>query len=164
LGGGNPVTLLSGVAFASIAVDSTSLYVGSLSAVLRVPLAGGNPVTLVPRRDNIGGLVADLTNLYWTTTTSHTVLSLPLAGGSPVQLYSSPSGGFANALAVDATSVYFTDWDGTVTKVPLAGGSPVTLASGQVSPGAIAVDSTSVYWLDSPINGDPSSLMKVTPK
>ena len=51
-------------------------------------------------------------------------------------------------IAVDATSVYWTDSSGgTVMKVPTTGGvNPTTLASGQNSPDHIAVDATSVYW------------------
>ena len=50
------------------------------------------------------------------------------------------------AIAVDATSVYWTNKSsvGGVMKVPLGGGSPTILASGQSV--GIAVDATSVYW------------------
>jgi hypothetical protein len=52
-----------------------------------------------------------------------------------------------SGLAVDCTSVYWTDWDGsagTVMKVPIDGGTPTTVAG--VSAAEIAVDGTSAYW------------------
>lgn len=46
-------------------------------------------------------------------------------------------------------------------QLPLSGDTPVTLASGQDSPFGIAVDSTSVYWVNHATGG---SVMKATPK
>ena len=67
------------------------------------------------------------------------------------------------AIAVDSTSVYWTDFtdEGTVMKVPLGGGTPTTLASGQVYPGSIAVDSTSVYWTNAGNGSVSGTVMKV---
>ena len=54
---------------------------------------------------------------------------------------------FPNGIAVDGTSLYWTNNnDGTIRKMALGGGVPVTLATGQASPWAIAVDGTNVYW------------------
>ena len=51
------------------------------------------------------------------------------------------------AIAVDMTSLYFTDAAlGTVMKAPLSGGPPVALATGQVNPGFLAIDATNIYW------------------
>ena len=45
-----------------------------------------------------------------------------------------------NDIAVDATSVYWVDFEGgTVMKVPLNGGPTTTLASGQASPASVSL-------------------------
>jgi hypothetical protein len=65
------------------------------------------------------------------------------------------------ALAVDATSVYWLDWQGNVMKVSKCGGTATTLASagpaygGTNASGAgggagLAIDSENAYWADSP--------------
>src|SRR6185369_6476196 len=64
----------------------------------------------------------------------------------PVVL-STAASGMAQAMAIDASYVYWTDSNrGTVSKVPLAGGQTITLASGQYQAGGIAVDASYVYW------------------
>ena len=53
------------------------------------------------------------------------------------------------AVAVDMASLYFTDAnEGTVMKAPLSGGPPVALATGQVNPGFMTIDTTNVYWVN----------------
>jgi len=54
-------------------------------------------------------------------------------------------GAVAGDLAVDFTSLYWTDGS-TVSKVPIAGGPVTTLAFGQSRSYGIAIDANSVYW------------------
>jgi hypothetical protein len=91
----------------------------------------------------------------------------PSCGGSGVCNYQLATGQNSPlAIAVDATSVYWTNLgtpansyeDGAVVKVALSGGTPLTLASGREEPTTIAVDATSVYWSD--VSGG-GSVMKV---
>jgi hypothetical protein len=49
---------------------------------------------------------------------------------------------------LDDGNIYNADSSGPVLKAPLAGGAVATIATGQVNPDAIAVDETSVYWID----------------
>jgi hypothetical protein len=116
----------------------------------------------------------DTTSVYYCTYGADgeigTVMKVPVGGGARTTLAS----GHPIYIAVDATSVYWTDSDtssgtsgsnGTVMKVPVGGGPPTVLASGQDGPDRIAVDATSVYWTDYNLNhGYSMSLMRLTPK
>ena len=64
-------------------------------------------------------------------------------------------------IAIDATSVYFTETEGgRVVKVPIGGGAPVVLAAGQSEPTGIVVDAANVYWTTQGSNSG-NSVMKV---
>ena len=82
--------------------------------------------------------------LPWPSVSSVAVWSLSLSGQNPM------------SIAVDGTSVYWTDYDlsGAVRKVPIDGGPPTTLASGLGFPSGIAVDAKGVYWTDYDLSGD----------
>jgi hypothetical protein len=124
-------------------------------------------ITLATEPQNGGAIVVDANNVYWLKGTDGSLG--PVAptpdgqvfqcakcgcGGKPIVL---ASGQFINnlsagALAVDATSVYWSN--GNVMKVPIGGGEVTTLAVAQA--GAIAVDKTSVYWADT------AAIMKIS--
>jgi hypothetical protein len=97
-------------------------------------------------------LVADATNLYWTSFASDVVVKMPLGGGDPVTLTSGSGLLASRGLAVDGGYVYWpADSRRTSTssmlKVPVAGGDVVTLASGPESASSnIIVVGGNIYW------------------
>jgi hypothetical protein len=130
-----------------IAVDSTSVYWSNFqSAIVKVPLGGGTASTLNAGRTG-AGIAIDSKNVYWAYTVvcaagqtcppySSAIMSVPLGGGAATTLALSDAQ--ANFVAVDATSVYWTDVVGVLLKVPLGGGPTTTLLSSQGEPYAVA--------------------------
>jgi hypothetical protein len=88
-------------------------------AVMKAPVAGGAPVTLAsfPVGNVPLVMAVDTQNVYFieATGTAASVMKVPIAGGTPVTLC--PAALFPGGLAVDDTSVYWTDIsNGTVQK------------------------------------------------
>ena len=165
------MTLLSGLsAIDGIAVGGGNVYCAaddpadlpSGGKILKVPVNGGPPVTLVSRLVALqpAGVALDASSVYWMLGgINGSVLKASVAGGPVTTLASQvrdPRG-----IATDGTSVYWTTAGGTVMKVPVDGGPPTTLAREQRGPSAIAVDATSVYWTNG--NGG-DTVVKLMPK
>lgn len=170
-GGGPATTLASGLMnAATVAVDATHVYWtesadglsdpnAGVTSVKKVALAGGAVTTIASRTgqpNSVGtssiGVAAE--GVFWTESnaTAQSLLTVGLGGGAVTTLATAATN-YPNALALDATTVYFTDVGGgtnfgAVRAVPKGGGSPTDVATGLPGPWAIAVDSTSVYWTD----------------
>jgi hypothetical protein len=183
--GGTPTTLASALYPGAIAVDVESVYWTTATGVFKVPIGGGATTTLATEL-NPTSLAVDDTDVYWTDwgrggESDGSVMKVSRHGGKPVTLAKNING--PEAIAVDSANAYWTeDWcealpngcnapvKGAVVKVSINGGIPVTLASGQTSPGGIAVDDTSVYWtngstrLTDGVSNNDGTVMKLTPK
>jgi hypothetical protein len=162
---------VTGLAFA---VDAANVYLASAMApvggIVKVPIAGGTPVTLAPLEADVA-ITVDATSVYWIGAEaggSGALKKVPIAGGATTTLASQlPSTPTGSQLAVDDANVYWTNTpfgDGgpptscTVMRVPIAGGAPTTLAANRSPMTGLALNATSVIW--SEWNG----LFSLTPK
>jgi hypothetical protein len=132
----------------AIKVDSTNVYFtcASPGSLMRVAIDGSTPAAMLA---TTGGLALDMAidsvNAYWTT--GGGIMEVPLDGGVTVPLAS----GVAYGIAADPSGVYSTASlpdAGSVSRVSSDGGNPLPLASGLADPTAIAVDSSSIYWIN----------------
>jgi hypothetical protein len=152
LAGGTPVTVASGGGLGGVRVDSTNVYWAAYQGgVMKEALAGGAPAPVATGKGPVD-LTIDAANVYWIENTN-VVMKAPIAGGSATTLASANDVNEPRAIAVDATSVYWTNHaqngNGSVMKVPIAGGVAMTLAANQDWPIGIAVDGSNVYWVNS---------------
>lgn len=114
----------------------------------------GEPVTLGNSNGDVLGITLDATHAYWTTgrriadagPSGGTVMRVALMGGAPEMLV--PDQYLPTEIAVGSHNIYWIDeFARQVMTAPLTGGEPTTFATaGQAS--ALAVDTTSVYWLN----------------
>jgi hypothetical protein len=72
-----------------------------------------------------------------------------LGGGTATELAGAPFAKYPLYLAVDATHVYWTNYQGgTVARVPVAGGQVEELVQGENEPWGLADDATAIYWTE----------------
>lgn len=145
-----------------IAVDQNNIYAVeetdplTSSVIVRIPRAGGATVTLTTAFPDLP-MASDGTNLYWGEhgVDGGAIVQVPVIGGIATTLAPAT---YPQCLTFDDTNVYWTDVDAAgyalVVTVSKEGGLPTTLATGtdrfQYNL-PIAVDSTSVYWVDSSV-------------
>lgn len=148
-GPANPIKLAQNQKYPNaIATDGSNVYwtnLGDTSGdgrVMRVPRAGGAPVTLAGGQRGTQGIAVGGGNVYWfaqQTDGTFALLKVPAAGGLPTSLVSGL--GAPTTMAADADSVY---WGPNLSRVRACGGPPITLAPGSVS--AVAVDANNLVW------------------
>jgi hypothetical protein len=180
--GGTP-TPFANVQATTIAVDANNVYAcvqlpqptdGALvmesSQIVRMPLDGGAATVLASQ---MGGtsIAVDAVNVYWVSgePPGIGVIAVAIDGGVPVTLAAETQ---AHSLVSDGTNLYYAVLTATpsdVMRVPVTGGTAVVVAAQQNNPGAVAVDGTSLYWMNAGgamgfPNNELGSLMKVTPK
>ncbi|AKT43347.1 hypothetical protein [Chondromyces crocatus] len=135
----------------AIAVNATSVFWANLNspvinrATIGIPDAG----LFAQDAGALWGIAADAEAVYWTRDDGELansgIVRAPLNGGAHTLIV--PGSETPYAIAIDSTSVYWTDRSaGQVLKAPLTGGTPEILAETQPQPYSIAVDAAHVYW------------------
>lgn len=138
---------------ASLALDQTSAYwldaksADAPGALRQMPLDGGPIATLEDGLANPAHLAEAAGHLFWTDRGADgapgAVMKRSLSGAAPMVLV---PGVFANLIAVNRTTVYYTV-DGVVQFVPIVGGSVGavrTLPEGTIR--GLGLSPTHVYW------------------
>ena len=147
---GNPHEIAvndSSIVWLNVGID------GAPGAVLSLAKTGGTPVT-IGAAVFPSGLALDATDAIWSSEVGGAtqLARVSVSGGPPILLGGAPIS--VTAIATDGVDAYFTDIGngdqgvGFLASAPLQGGATVTLASSLSGPSGVAVDGTSVYWLD----------------
>jgi hypothetical protein len=158
----------------SFQIDATNAYAlvdningDDSTTVMKVPLAGGTPVTLANDPQYATALAVSPGALYWvdpsgpqsevdaSSNSTGLVMSVPLVGGNAAPVATEQA--FPSNIAVDSSGVYWVNQSvcnafpcqstvGTVVMLATGSTTPVTLATLPAQPGAMALDATNVYW------------------
>ena len=139
-----PVTLTTASGtIADLAIDSVNTYFTTASGVYSCDKSGcAQPTTLATTSSNTA-ITTDGATVYWAA--SDAIHACSVSGGASRVVFADPT---ATTLAVDGTSLYWTDENaGTVVKCGKAScPSTTTIASNQTDPIGIVVDGANVYW------------------
>lgn len=148
------VELASGQDFFDIDANASHVFwMDSNGAIMMMPLAGGSIVPLAIARSGYPGMGVDATTLFFVDPNNTlSKLSLDADGASPIAIAANQD---VADIMIDETSVYWATRAGsldgsmagaTLMKASLTGGVQITLASGVAR--QIALDATSLYWID----------------
>ena len=152
--GGAPTVVTSGsslILHRGLALDSTHVYWGDHAGIRRLPKAGGAVQVLAADTQSVK-LAVDGTHVYWSVWGSGTgqVRRVAKTGGAIQNVVTGRDDPYG--LALDATTVYFTELGtGQVYRVGKDGTGLTAYVAADISPymaETIAVNDTHVFWTD----------------
>jgi hypothetical protein len=159
------IILGAGQGAVHVVVDGTNAYWVTFggpagASVVKAPLGGGTPITLVVEQGNAYGIALAGGNVYWSAeppfpNDGGAILSIAVDGGTVTTIATPVS--LPGDLAVDSANVYWAA-SGNVAKAPIRGGPITTLVSG-VTPQVMTIDETSVYFTTNA--GNTGKVMRV---
>jgi hypothetical protein len=127
---------------------ATSVTEGEGGTIVKIPVGGAEPSVLTTSASSPCAMIRDGQKLFFSA--SSAVHRLSLTGGPPSTV---TAGSFAAcAIAVDGNDVFFATGNVGLMRAPVSGGAPLPVMAAKhalPTPGAVAVDATHVYWLDS---------------
>jgi hypothetical protein len=123
---------------------------------------GSTPTAVTTTAGAVDVLAVTAETVYFAG--SYIVQKVPRGGGSPSTV-GTAAGDSILAIAADDAAVYFTSFS-AVSKILAIGGAGIGLALDPSHATAIAVDATSVYWLNTPSGAalTSGSVVRLTPK
>jgi hypothetical protein len=151
--GGTPRPLGSASTVSQLVIRGSYLYWTEYFTVKRMPVTGGDFMTLASDRADARGLAVDDTDVYWTEfgvpTRPAGLFKVPIAGGKPVLLTDalfSPWG-----IAMDASWIYVAAFESqgreAIWRVPKPGGAPILLfVDDNLNPWRLIVDGSRLYF------------------
>jgi hypothetical protein len=127
----------------TVAVGATHVYWSSPTGIMGVPKAGGAPEKVAATSGEASAVAVDATSVFYAVGLA--IHKAPLTGGDSVELASST---VTNAIALDATFVYWADNRGPIKRVPREGGDTEQISLSAGYPSRLAMDANALYWVD----------------
>jgi hypothetical protein len=126
--------------------DATNDVSSAPASVMSIPKTGGTPTTLVSNPTVPDKLTLDPTGVIWHE--QYAIRRIPKSGGTPTTLTELAIPWSCSNLVVSGTSLYWAADQGgwSLEAIALGGGVVATLAASIETPGAIAVDGSSILW------------------